>query len=74
MKLRSWGFEKNISEQEMKTILAIQKKRTSENKTTEFFHHESRIAAEKIESFKKRRCFKDSTVELWSTGMQGTGL
>ena len=54
MKLKEWRFEKYLSEIDMKIIVAKADKRSREQKKTVFFHHRNRLAAEKIENFKKR--------------------
>ena len=54
MQLKEWRFEEYLSEMGMKIIVAKADKRAREQKKTVFFHHSNRLAAEKIENFKKR--------------------
>lgn len=69
MKLKEWRFEKYLSEMDMKVIVAKADKRAREQKKTVFFHHNNRLAAEKIENFKKRRAVKESIAASPSAGV-----
>lgn len=61
MKLKQWGFKKNLSATNMQFIVAKSTKRhREEGKETIFFHKGSHITANRIEAFKKRRWIEDS--------------
>ena len=60
-KLREWGFDKNLPDLHMKIVVAkAEKRRAEEDKATEFFYNGVAIPNQKIETFKKRKTYRDS--------------
>ncbi|KAE8449299.1 hypothetical protein EG329_008200 [Mollisiaceae sp. DMI_Dod_QoI] len=56
MKLKEWNFEKNLSEEDKKIMIAKREKRLrDEGKETTFFHHGIIIPGSKIDSAKRKK-------------------
>ncbi|KAE8453845.1 hypothetical protein EG329_007621 [Mollisiaceae sp. DMI_Dod_QoI] len=54
-KLKEWNFEKNLSKNEMKIVIAKAERRTTEEgKDTVFFHHGNMIPPAKVSAWKRR--------------------
>jgi hypothetical protein len=69
MKLKEWEFDKHLTEQEMKIVVAKGKKRAMEDgKDTVFLHNGSLIPPTKIENFKRRKCVRVSSLASPSAG------
>lgn len=69
-KLKEWKFDKNISSNDMKIILAKAEKRAREDgKGTEFFHGDTQISPERIAQFKRRKICKSEDVPSPTAGM-----
>ena len=65
-KLKEWGFEKYLSANSMKVIVAkSDKRKLDEGKETVFYHHGAKITSARIETFKKRKATEDMDV-VWS--------
>lgn len=61
MKLKEWGYEKHLTETEMKIVVAKAEKRLSEEgKDTIFLHNGVHIPATKLENFKRRKTIRES--------------
>ncbi len=60
-KLKEWGYEKHLSQSDMKILVAKGEKRLrEEGKGTDFFHHGIEVPKKKIETFKKRKVVRES--------------
>ncbi|KAJ8060702.1 hypothetical protein OCU04_011007 [Sclerotinia nivalis] len=57
-KLKEWHYDKYLSKDEMKIIVAKKEKRKAEGKESTFMHGATEIPAERIESFKRRKVVK----------------
>jgi len=55
MKLKEWKYEKHLSEEEMKIVVAKKKKRSDEGKNTVFYHHGHEVPESKIRNFERRK-------------------
>ncbi len=54
-KLKEWNFEKNLTKNEMKIVVAKAERRiTEEGKDTIFFHHGNIIPPAKVSTWKRR--------------------
>lgn len=61
VKLKEWGFVKNLSASKMQFMVAKSERRQrEEGKDTVFFHKGFHIPANKIEAFKRRRNIEGS--------------
>ncbi|KAK0108121.1 hypothetical protein ONS95_002944 [Cadophora gregata] len=61
MKFKEWGYEKRLTECNMKIVAAKAERRAYEDgKKTEFFHNGIFIQPSRIENFKRRKTFKNS--------------
>jgi hypothetical protein len=68
-KLKDWGFDKHLSERDMKFVVAKAEKRSmEEGKETEFFHNGSLISNTKIGNCKRRKTFRVSETVSPSVG------
>ena len=59
-KLKEWSFEKHLSENEMKIVVAKVDNRKRAGKDTAVFHNGLQMPAEKIDNFKRRKIIKES--------------
>ncbi len=60
-KLKEWGFEKHLSEGDMKIVVAkMDKRRRETGKDTMVFHNGVQVPAEKITNFKRRKVVRES--------------
>ncbi|KAN0108734.1 hypothetical protein V8E51_008476 [Hyaloscypha variabilis] len=59
-KLKEWGFEKNLSENDMRIVVAKVDKRKAARKETHVFLNGVQMTVEKLENFKKRKTVRES--------------
>lgn len=59
MKLKEWGYEKRLTQLDMRTIVAKAEKRSREGKETIFYHNGIQIADERLGNFKRRKTTKE---------------
>lgn len=59
LKLKEWGYKKNISTRVMSWIAAKGEARKLEGKDTNFFSNGTEVKKERIENFKRRRVGED---------------
>jgi hypothetical protein len=59
-KLKGWGFEKHLSENEMRIVVAKVDNRKRAGKDTAVFHNGLQLPAEKIDNFKRRKVIRES--------------
>ncbi len=70
MKLKEWNFEKNLSEEDKKIMIAKREKRLrDEGKETTFFHHGIIIPGSKIDSAKRKKPDQETATISPSAGM-----
>ncbi|KAH6661915.1 hypothetical protein B0J14DRAFT_312758 [Halenospora varia] len=62
IKLKEWEFEKHISQETMRIIVAKAEKRARDGKDTVFFHRQFPIPAQRIENYKKRKATKAARI------------